>query len=336
MQPTPTPQQQIGRLISGYWQSQATYVAAKLKLPDLLASGPQTAAQLASQTNARPEPLARMLRALASIGLFVEQPGGLFANTALSECLRSDIPGSQWAMAVMMGEEHYLAWAELLYCVQTGQGGFRKVFDQPIFEYLQEHPAQGQLFDAAMTSIHGAETGAMLDAYDFGEIGTLCDVGGGNGSLLLATLERFPQLRGMLYDLPHVAERARRAIASSSFSNRCEVRGGSFFESIPSGADAYLLRHIIHDWDDAQSRTILENIRQVLPAQGRVLLIESVIPPGNDPSFAKWLDLTMLVIPEGKERTEPEFRDLLASAGLNLVRIVPTASEISVIEAKLA
>jgi hypothetical protein len=140
----------------------------------------------------------------------------------------------------------------------------------------------------------------------------------------------------MLYDLPHVAERARRAVASSSFSNRCEVRGGSFFESIPSGADAYLLRHIIHDWDDAQSRTILQNIRQVLPTQGRVLLIESVIPPGNDPSFAKWLDLTMLVIPEGKERTEPEFRDLLASAGLKLVRIVPTASEISVIEAKRA
>lgn len=333
---SPTPPQQVGRLISGYWQSQAIYVAAKLKLADLLAGGARTAEDLASQTGAYSEALARMLRALASIGVFEQQADGRFANTVLSECLRSDVPGSQWAMAVMMGEEHFLAWSELLYCVQTGRGGFRKVFDQPIFEYLHEHPEQGQLFDAAMTSIHGAETAAMLDAYDLAEVGTLCDVGGGNGSLLLMTLERNPHLRGLLYDLPHVAERARNVVASSAFADRCEVRGGNFFESVPNGADAYLLRHIIHDWNDELSRTILRNIREAMPAQGRVLIVESVIPPGNDPSFAKWLDLTMLVIPEGKERTESEFRDLLASAGLQLVRIVPTALEISVIEAKAA
>jgi hypothetical protein len=326
----------MGRLISGYWQSQAVYVAAKLRLADALAAGPLLAAELASRVGAHPEALARLMRALASVGVFCQQPDGRFENTPQSDCLRSDVPGSQWAMAVMMGEEHYLAWAELLYCIRTGEGGFRKVFDRPIFEYLQENPEQGQLFDAAMTSIHGAETAAMLDAYDFSEIGTLCDIGGGNGSLLLRTLERFPHLRGILYDLPHVAERARKALESSSFSNRCETRGGSFFDSIPTGADAYLLRHIIHDWDDEKSRLILKNIRKVLPAQGRVLLVESVIAPGNEPSFAKWLDLTMLVIPEGKERTEPEFRELLDSASLQLVRIVPTASEISIIEAKIA
>jgi hypothetical protein len=182
-----------------------------------------------------------------------------------------------------------------------------------------------------MTSIHGAETAAMLDAYDFRQINLLCDVGGGNGSLLALTLERQPQLRGMLFDLPHVAERARANL--STFGDRCEVRSGSFFDAVPEGADAYLLRHIIHDWDDDKSRLVLSNIRRALPSNGRVLIVENVIAPGNEPSFAKWLDLTMLVIPEGKERTEPEYRELLGSAGLELQRVIPTAADVSIIEA---
>jgi hypothetical protein len=239
-------------------------------------------------------------------------------------------------MAVMMGEEHFRAWSELLYSVRTGRASFEHVFGLPVFEYLGTKPQQAALFDAAMTSIHGAETGQMVAAYDFTGIGTLADIGGGNGSTITGILAANPSLRGILYDLPHVVERAKPTIASAGLQDRCQLVGGSFFEKVPSGADAYLLRHIIHDWDDERSLTILRNIRRELSPEGRVLIVETVIPAGNEPSFAKWLDLTMLVIPEGKERTEEQYRELLKSADLELARIVPTEGHISFIEARPA
>jgi hypothetical protein len=331
-----SPAEKIGQMVSGYWISQAIYVAAKLELADRVAGGPQAAEQLAAAIGAHAESLLRVLRALASVGVFEQLPDGRFQATPLSERLRRDVPGSQWAMALMMGEEHYQAWGELLHSVRTGEGAFRKVYGQGVFDYLGQHPEQAALFDMAMTSIHGQETEQMLAAYDFAGIGTLCDVGGGNGSTLLGILHQRTSIRGILFDLPHVIARAKANVERATLGERCELRSGSFFDFVPAGADAYLLRHIIHDWDDELSVKILSNCRQQLSPHARVLVVESVIRPGNDFAFSKWLDLTMLVIPEGKERTEQQYEALFAAAGLRLDRIVPTAGEISIVEAVLS
>ncbi len=325
------PSRQISQMLSGYWISQSLYVAAKLKLADRVQAAPRTAAELARETNVQPQPLYRVLRALASVGCFAEDDQGRFGLTPLAECLL-DRPGSQHALALMMGEEHYLAWGRLLDSVRTGKPAFDAVFGKPVFEYLSAHPEQAKIFDAAMTGVHGSETQAMLDAYDFSGIGTLVDIGGGNGTVIATVLKAHPTVKGILYDLPGVIGRARDALAAAGLAGRCTPMAGSFFESVPAGGDAYLLRHIIHDWDDEKAVTILRNIRRVLGPAGKLLVVESVIQPGNDPDFAKLLDLTMLVIPGGQERTAEEYRTLYARAGFCLERIVPTASAVSVIE----
>ena len=332
MEPT-SPQDHINRLITGYWMTQSVYVAAKLELADLLAAGPKSAEDLAKATGTHAPSLYRLLRALASVGVFSDDASGCFSLTPAAECLRRNVPGSQWALAVMSGEEHYKAWGELLYSVQTGKIAFDKLYGQPVFEFLSKNEEQASVFDAAMVGVHGRETSAMTDAYDFSGIQVLADVGGGNGSLLTSVLKKHPTMRGLLYDLPGVVDRARPALQAAGVADRCDVVGGSFFESIPAGADAYLMRHIIHDWDDEKSTTILRNVHRVI-GNGRLLVIEGVIPPGNEPSFGKLLDLTMLTIPGGKERTEAEYRQLFATAGFELTKIVPTAAEVSVIEGR--
>src|SRR4051812_14253685 len=256
----PTPQDQMARMITGYWTSQMVHVAAKLGLADHLAGGPRTADELAAATGTHARSLYRLLRALASVGIFSEGEGGRFTQSPLSERLRREVPGSQWAMAVMMGDEHYYAWGDLLESVRTGQAAFDRLYGKPIFEYLGEHPEQAKIFDAAMTSIHGRETGAMLDAYDLSDIRVLADIGGGNGSNLIGVLGRYPEMKGILFDLPHVVERAAAKLDQAGMSNRCEVVGGDFFASIPVQADAYFLRHIIHDWDDEKATLILRNV----------------------------------------------------------------------------
>ncbi|WP_425615541.1 methyltransferase [Anatilimnocola sp. NA78] len=323
----------LKQMITGYWTSQAIYVAAKLELADKLSTVSKNAAELANETKTNEGALFRLLRALASVGIFSQQADGKFALSPLADPLRKDVDDSQWAMAVMMGEEHFSAWGELLYSIQTGQGSFRKVYGEGVFDYLGKHPEQAKVFDAAMTSIHGKETALMADAYDFGQLGTICDVGGGNGSTLATILQRNPKLKGVLFDLPHVVERAQPNLATAGVVDRCQLVGGSFFEKIDVQADAIMMRHIIHDWDDAKCITILKNCRAALGPEGKVLVVESVVPTGNEPGFVKWLDLTMLVIPEGKERTEVEYRELFASAGLKLQRIVHTAGELDILEA---
>jgi hypothetical protein len=329
----PPAAQAIAQMASGYWVSQAIYVAAKLDIAGRLIAGPKTAADLAAECRVHPPALYRLLRALGSLGVFAEGEGGRFELTPLAQPLRSDVPESKRAMVLMTGEEQYQAWGELLYSVTTGQTGFERRFGMPLFDYLADRPEQAALFDAAMVSIHGRETSAMLAAYDFGQFGTLADLGGGNGSVLLAILQQHPVLRGILFDLPNVAERAQTLVAAAGFAPRCAVIGGSFFESAPTGADAYLLRHIIHDWDDEKSLVILRSIRRAAPGQAKLLLVETVIEPGNAPSFAKLLDLTMLVIPGGQERTASEYDRLLAAGGFKLERIVPTTADVSVLEA---
>ena len=329
-----SPQAEISNLILGYWKSQMVYVAAKLELADLIAAQPRTAAEIATATGAHAPTLYRLLRALASIGIFAEDAEQCFHATPLSETLRRDCPDSNWAWAIMMGEEHYNTWGDLIYSVETGKNAFQSIYGMPIFEFLAENPEKGRVFDAAMTGVHGREVEPMFPAYDFSTIGTLADIGGGNGSVLTKILKKFPHMQGLLFDLPGVIERSAPVIAAMNIASRCQLVSGDFFQQVPTGADAYILRHIIHDWDDAEAIIILKNLRAALGdgERSRILIVESIIPPGNEPFFGKLLDLTMLLIPGGKERTELEYQHLFATAGLAITRIVPTGMEISIIE----
>ena len=230
-----SPPELLNRMITGYWTTQAVYVAAKLGLADLLTAGPRSADDLAQATNVHAPSLYRLLRALASMGMFAEDATARFSLTPLAECLRSDAPGSQRALAIMSGEEHFKAWGELLYSVQTGNIAFDKLYGMPVFDFLSKNVEQAKVFDAAMVGVHGRETAAMTDAYDFSGIKVLADVGGGNGSLLASVLNKHAALRGILYDLPGVVERAKSGLQAAGVADRCQVIGGSFFESIPTG-----------------------------------------------------------------------------------------------------
>jgi SAM-dependent methyltransferase len=319
-------------MLTGYWTSASIVAAAELGVADLLRDGPKTAAELAGPTGTHAPSLYRLLRALASVGIFVEDGQGRFAQTPLSEMLRSDVPGSQKALAIMMGTEHFRTWGDLMYSLRTGRNAFEHIYGRPVFQYLAQHPTAARNFDEAMVGVHGVETAAMLDVYDFNRFGVVVDVGGGNGSLLTVLLQRCPTVRGVLFDRPDVAEAAKPQVEKTGLANRCAVVPGDFFQTVPPGGDVYLMRHIIHEWNDEQSLTILRNCRKVTPPGGRLLLIECVILPGNEPHFGKFLDLNMLVIPGGKERTEAEYRDLYAQAGFRLERIYPTRADVSVIE----
>ncbi len=329
----PTPRQQLLGMITSYWKAMAIHVAAKLKVADYVKDGPQTAEALAKLTGTQPQALFRLLRALASVEIFEEGADGRFGLTPMAECLL-DVHGSQRAVAIMMGDEHYRSWGDLLYSVQTGMPGFDHIYGKPIFEWLAEHPEDAKIFDAAMTGFHGPETQAMIQAYDYTGINTLVDVGGGNGTVISAVLKHNPTMKGILYDLPNVVERAKKSLADAGLASRCQTVAGSFFESAPPGGDAYQMRHIIHDWTDEQCHTILTHIRKVIPKTGKLLVIEMVVKPRNEPQMAKWLDLNMMVIPGGRERTEAEYREMYAKAGFELTRVVPTPTEVSVIEGR--
>ncbi|HEX3869385.1 MAG TPA: methyltransferase [Pirellulales bacterium] len=325
---------QLSQLISGYWKSQAIYAAATLGIADLLKDGRRDIDELAQQTGTRNELLYRLLRALASVGIFREGPSRTFSLTPMAELLRSDAEQSQRWLAMMIGDEHYHAWGELVAILRTGENAFEKLYGMPIFDYLSKHPEQGRIFDRAMTGIHGRETDAVLAAYDFSAIGALADIGGGNGLTLIGILQKHPQMRGILFDLPQVIDRARPNFETAGVADRCELISGSFFEAVPPGADAFLMRHIIHDWTDEQSLTILRNCQRAMKEHSRLLVVESVIPPGNDPFMGKFLDLNMMLIPGGKERTADEYRELYTQAGFELTRIVPTSTEVSVVEGR--
>jgi SAM-dependent methyltransferase len=323
--------QQFMRLTIGGWMTQAISVAAELGIADLLIDGPRTADELAKLAHAHGGSLYRVLRALASVGIFSEDAERRFSLTPMAECLRSDAPASLRSFAIMSGAEFYQSWGHLLHSTQTGEPGFQKRYGAPFFQYMTEHPERHAIYDAAMM-VHGiAETQPMLDAYDFSAFRTVVDVGGGNGRMLAALLQRHPAVRGILFDLPAVAQRARPTLAELGLSDRCQVVGGDFFVSVPA-ADAYVLRHIIHDWSDDKAAKILRNCRKAMNPGGRILLVESVIPPLNEPCFGKWLDLMMLIV-DGRERTREQYEQVFSQAGLNLNRIVPTAHEISIIEA---
>jgi hypothetical protein len=327
-----TPQQQLSQLICGNWSSQCVYVAAKLGIADLLKEGPRNIQDLARETATHVESLYRLLRALASIGLFAEMPGQRFTLTPAADLLRSDVSGSQRNLAILMGEEHYRAWGELLYSVHTGRPAFEKIYGQAAFDFLLHDSDKAAFVERAMAAVHEFETAAMLDVYDFSGFASVADVGGGSGNTVCQILRRYASLNGTLFDLPDVIQRASQLIEQFGLSDRIHLIAGDFFQSVPNGADAYLLRHVIHNWDDDKAIRILNNVHRAIDQNGRLLVIESVIPAGNEPFFGKLLDLTMLVIRGGRERTEEEFRHLLGRAGFRLARVIPTGAEVSVLE----
>jgi hypothetical protein len=329
-----SPHQQLDQMINGYWISQAIYAAAKFGIADLLKDGPKTAGELAGATSTDPDALYRLLRALASVGIFTEGESRRFSLTPLADPLRSDVAGSKRALALMSGDEPFRAWAEIDYSIRTGKVAFDKVFGKPIFDYLGDHPDKARTFDAAMVGVHGRESDAVLDAYDFSVFGVVADVGGGNGSQMTEILKKHSRLKGILFDLPHVIERAKERIQAAGLPDRCQLVPGSFFDAVPEGADAYVMRHIIHDWDEDKCLTILRNCHRAMSPASKLLVIEGVIPPGNEPFQGKFLDLQMLLIPGGKERTEDEYRTLFERAGFELSRIVPTATEVSIVEGR--
>lgn len=317
--------------VYGYWLSQALYCAAELNLADIIfRDGPQTTGDLAKKTNTDERSLFRLLRYLASEEVFAEDETGSFVLTPKANQLRSDISGSQHAMAVMSGSEHYLASSRMIDNVRTGKCAYEIAHGKPIFEYLKDHPASARVFDKAMESIHGSESNQILAAYDFSNFITLADIGGGNGSMLVAILKQYPNLHGVLFDLTHVV-----AATASSATNvdRFKLVPGDFFESVTPNADAYLLRHIIHDWDDDKSMLILKNIRKALPEHGKVLMIEAILPEGNTPHPGKMFDWIMMGIPGGIERTLTEYKILFAKSGLHIQQVIPTTGLNSIIEA---
>jgi SAM-dependent methyltransferase len=334
MSTNPPPQMALIQIVTGYWLSQCLYVVAKLGIADLFNVGSQSVKNLASKTGTNPGALYRVLRALASVGIFVETESQQFQLTPLASYLQTNNPDSLRAMIMMMGEEHYQAWGHLLHSVKTGECAFDYLYQQPVFAYYHQHPEAAQIFNQAMGNFSVVEINAALEKYDFSDFSTVVDVGGGYGAFLARILQRNPQVKGILFDAEEVITGAIEFLETEQLESRCLCVGGDFFASVPSGGDAYLLKHIIHDWGDEDSLKILQNCRQAINKNGKLLLVEQVIPAGNDPSASKFLDINMLVMCSGgKERTADEYQQLLEKAGFTLTRIIATNSDVSIIEA---
>ena len=324
---------ELRRLLAGYQVSQAVHVAAVLGIADLLADGPRTSDELAEETGADPDALFRLLRALVVVEIVEADGDRTFSLGRLGQGLRTDAPDSIAGWAAFVGRKFYWdAWGHLIDSVRTGENAFRIAHGTSVWEHRERHPDDSVAFDRAMAAVTRRVIRPLLDAYDFGRFGTIVDVGGGNGALLGAIVERHPSVKGVLFDQPHVVERARRVLEAAGVADRCTVEGGDFFASAPAGADAYMLGHILHDWDDAKAGRILDNLRRAMPAGARLLGVEHVLPEGAGQASGKLTDVNMMVIAGGRERTEAEYRRLFAAHGFRLTRVVPTAGDVSVVE----
>ena len=328
-------------MITGAWASQAICVAANLKLADLLAQGPQRDEYLAGATGTNPAALARLLRALAALGVFQEIEAGLFGSTPLGDQLRSGVPGSLRNLAIMVGtEEARRAWGNLIYSVSTGEAAFRHIFGTDTFEHRAKRPEDTVVFNEAMAEMTRQVVRAAVAAYDFSRFHTIVDVGGGSAALLAGLLAATPSLSGMLFDLPSGTSGAPEVLAAAGVGDRCQIRHGDFFKAVPEGADAYILKSVIHDWDDEKSRIILKNCAQAMPAKAKLLLLEQVLPDRVEavPAHRRALltDLNMLVMTSGRERSEAHYLELLNASGLRFEATVPTVSSFSIIQASRA
>jgi hypothetical protein len=325
---------ELRRLVTGYQVSQAVHVAATLGLSDLLADGPRSVAELAEATGADAHSLTRLMRALAAVGLYVRDADETFANTELGAAFRTDAPRSVAGLARFVGRPfHWQAYGSLEHSIRTGESAFSVVHGQPVWDYLAEHPEDQRVFDDAMTALSRAVAEVVVDAYDFGQFGTVVDVGGGRGLLLAAVLARYPSVHGVLFDQPDVVAGAHELLSATGVSQRCRVIGGTFFDSVPDGGDAYLLKSVLHDWPDAAAIEILRTCRRSIPASGRLLLVEQLLDESPDPVRTALSDLTMLVMAGGQERTTDEYRWLLGAAGFDFTRTVATGGDAFIIEA---
>jgi len=328
---------ELRRLANGYQLSQALHVAAVLGIADLVAAGPRSSDELAAAVGAHPPSLYRLLRALAAFGVFREEDGRRFASTPLSDLLRRDAPRSLHGWVAFVGRPaHWESWASLADSVRTGESAFRLRHGESVWDYRAGRPDESAAFDAAMTAVTHADDRSLIAAYDFGRFGTVADVGGSRGAFLASLLAAHPAMRGILFDLPHVVAGAGELLAGAGVADRCSVVPGSFFDDVPTGADAYVLKSIVHDWPDEEAVAILRGCRRAAGEHGVVLVLERELGPPNEGGAAKLSDLNMLVGPGGQERSRDEFEALFESAGLRLVRSVHADGGRSVLEARPA
>lgn len=324
----------VMNVLAGKWASQAIGVAAEFGVADLLRSGTKTVAEIAQATNTSADGMYRLLRALAGIGLFVESSDRTFRLTRLGQLLRTDASQSVGGFARFVGHEStWRPWGELQHSVRTTEPAFDHVFGMPIFEYLGKTPEAATVFQGAMTSLSTMESTAVVNAYDFSRILSLVDIAGGHGLLITRVLKSNRKMRGVLFDLPHVAGGAKAMLQEHGLAGRCDVVGGDFFEAVPEGADAYMMKHIIHDWDDERAIRILRTCHRGMKPGGRLLIIDVVLDSRNAGQYGHLLDLEMLALtPRGRERTRAEFGGLLKQSGFKLRRVVPTAGYLSIVE----
>lgn len=326
---------QLLGLINGFQVSQAISVAATLGIPDLLRDGPKSCDALAAATRSQSRLLYRLLRALAAIGIVHELPGRQFALAPLGEPLRTDASSSTNAWACMIGRPHYYqAWCDLIGTVRTGEIAFNRMHGVSIWDFRAQRPEEAAIFDHAMATVSDQVAEAVLSDFDFSRFRTIVDVGGGEGAFLARILAAHPGMRGILFDQEQAIARAPEALHSAGFSDRCCAVAGDFFHSVPEGGDAYLLKWVLHDWDDADAVAILRCCRRALGPEGSVVVVEHVVAPSNEGAEGKFMDLNMMVITGGIERTAEEFAALFVESGFRLARIVPTRASFSVLEAK--
>ena len=337
--PQSDPVQLLLQMTTGYVVSASLWIAAELKVADHLQSGPKRVTDLARATGVTEDGLYRVLRVLAMAGVFSETEHRTFALTQPAELLCSHHPQSQRDTVVWLADPfHYGVIADLMHSVKTGQPAVERVTGKPVFDFFASDEVENKRFHNAMTNLSASFLPALFEAYDFSQFSTVVDVAGGHGYMICEILRRYPQTRGILFDLHPVAEGAEHRICEMALQSRCRTVGGDFFKSIPEGGDAYLMKMIIHDWDDERALSILKNCHRALQQKphGKLLLLELVLPPGDQYSASKLIDIEMLLMTGGRERTAQEFRDLLAKAGFRLTQIVPTKSPYCVVEAELA
>lgn len=328
------PHVQLIQTATAFWASRVLYVVAKLGLADLMAGGPKRAEDLAPLTRTHAPSLYRLMRTSAGLGLMTQDAERRFTLTPLGRALTTGAPGAARATVLTLaGGWAWNGFEQLLYSVETGKSGVEKALGEPLFDWLAKHPEDASNFSETMIGFHGMEPEAIVAAYDFSTAGTIVDVGGASGHLLATIIGSHPGPRGVLFDMPHVVTDAPSLLKSRGLTQRITVESGSFFDRVPVGGDIYLLSHIIHDWSESQCLTILGNCREAMRPDGCLLIIEMVLPEGNEPHPGKMLDIMMLVGPGGQERTVPEYHTLLGKAGLRVNRVVPTQSSVTIVEA---
>jgi len=332
--PAPSPQEQMVGVLAGLWVARSVSAAAKLRLADQVGDGAaKSVEELAAATKTHAPSLYRLMRGLAGAGFFAEEPGKRFRNTPLSDVLRTGVQGTMRAAAdSIMGGSHWRAWGDLEHAVRTGGIAFDHAHGTDCWSFFAQHDEEQRTFNAAMTDFTKLFNPAIVKGFDFSRAGTLADIGGGHGALLMSVLQENPSVRGILFDQPRVVEGAAGPLKDAGLAGRCQLVGGNFFESVPA-ADTYMMKMILHDWNDERSGVILRNVHRASKPGARLLVMDSVVPASNaEPSLARLMDLNMLVMTGGKERTEAEFRELFERAGFNLVKVHATESPVAIVE----